>query len=184
MRGTRVEPKLPAYRQPTRTHARSRRPQRPGPCAAAPPATRQRPDGCRLARSLARQTPGGGQRRVRRPFRALLQAGLWCPAAPLPADTAHRTSHFAVARYRTQRYGNRLRHGLGKPRHLRPHLPRHYGAKSRRHAHRGPDRHASTRSRARLRAESRAAARPHDRSFGEARRVAKDKVQPSTEEVS
>src|SRR4051794_39783763 len=63
---------------------------RPGPRADPPPAAREGPHGRGLPRGLARAAPGGGERRVRGPLRALLQAGLRRPAASLPALAAHR----------------------------------------------------------------------------------------------
>src|SRR6476469_10964963 len=111
---------------------------------------------------------GGGKRRVRGAFRAVVQGCIWSAAAPLPADAPHRAGQGAASRHRSANHRGRLPDRMEQPRHLRAHLPRHHG--------REPDRAARARAGGRAQAgrcaallrEGGPSPRPQDSSFGEA----------------
>jgi len=140
----------------------------PGSRAAAPPAAREGPDGRRLARGVARPAAGARERRLRGPLRAIVQAGLRRPAAPVPAHAARRAGQDAAPRDRPVHHRDRLPHWLGEPGHVRAHLPRHHRREPGRDPGAREGRGARARPRARLHPQRRTPAPPHDSSFGEA----------------
>jgi hypothetical protein len=106
--------------------------------------------------------------RVRGSFRAIVQAGLRRTAASLPAHAAHRAGYGAAPRHRSAHHRDCLRHGLGESGNVRAYLPRRHRREPGRDPGTGAGRSARARQRAGLFRQRRAAARPHDRSFGEA----------------
>jgi hypothetical protein len=141
----------------------------PGREAVATSAACEGSDGRRIPRAMAGGAARTRERRVRSPFRAIVQTSVRHPATSLPPEPAHRAGDGVAPRHRPSDHRDRFSDRMAESRHIRTHIPRRRRREPGHGSIAPEDAVARARERAGLRCQRRAAPESHERSFGEAR---------------